>query len=91
MTDGETTALGDVNMTSFGKSEAELFGFDWLDEGEELSGGSTIKGTVKTSSGIAVPKARIIVHTEDYLFGLIMPGPDQMDLLNSKISPMANG
>ena len=68
LTDGETTALGDVNMTSFGKSEAELFGFDWLDEGEELTGGSTITGTVKTSSGIAVPKARIVAHTEDYLF-----------------------
>ena len=55
-------------MTSFGKSEAELFGFAWLDEGEELSGGSTITGTVKTSSGIAVPKARIIAHTVDYIF-----------------------
>ena len=56
LTDGQATDLGDVNMTSFGKSEAELFGFAWLDEGEELSGGSTITGTVKTSSGIAVPK-----------------------------------
>ena len=54
-------------MTSFGKSEAELFGFAWLDEGEELSRRSTIAGTVKTSSGIAVP-ARIIAHTVDYIF-----------------------
>ena len=68
LTDGQATDLGDVNMTSFGKSEAELFGFAWLDEGEELSGGSTITGTVKTSSGIAVPKARIIAHTVDYIF-----------------------
>ena len=68
LTDSQTTDLGDVNMSSLGKTEAELFGFAWLDEDEELSGGSTITGTVKTSSGIAVPKARIIAHTVDYIF-----------------------
>ena len=65
---GETTDLGNVNMTSLGKSEAELYGFDWLSEGETFSGGANVSGTVKTSSGIAVPKARIIAHTVDYLF-----------------------
>ena len=68
ITDGETTDLGIINLTSFGKSDADLYGFDWLDEGEEMAGGSTISGTVKTSNGIAVPKARIIAHTVDYLF-----------------------
>ena len=68
LTDGNTTNLGSIQISSFGKSDAELFGFDWLDEGEVLSGGSTITGSVKTSAGIAVPKARIIAHTEDYLF-----------------------
>jgi hypothetical protein len=65
---GETTDLGDVNMTSLGKSDAELYGFDWLDEGETFSGGADVNGTVKTSSGVPVPKARIIAHTVDYLF-----------------------
>ena len=65
---GETTDLGNVNMTSLGKSDAELYGFDWLSEGETFSGGANVSGTVKTSSGIAVPKARIIAHTVDYLF-----------------------
>ena len=55
-------------MTSLGKSDAELYGFDWLGEGETFSGGANVSGTVKTSSGIAVPKARIIAHTVDYLF-----------------------
>ena len=64
---GETTDLGDVNMTSFGKSDAELYGFNWFDEGDSFSG-STVKGKVTTSNGIAVPKARIIAHTTDYLF-----------------------
>ena len=35
---------------------------------ENLSGGSTISGMVKTSSDIAVPKARIIAHSVDYIF-----------------------
>ena len=91
LTDGETTVLGDVNMTSFGKSEAELFGFDWLDEGEELTGGSTITGTVKTSSGIAVPKARIIAHTEDYLFWFDHARSRSDGSFELKISPMVNG
>ena len=64
---GETTDLGDVNMTSFGKSDAELYGFNWFDEGDSFSG-STVKGKVTTSNGVAVPKARIIAHTTDYLF-----------------------
>ena len=68
LTDGNTTDLGTIKVSSLGKSEAELYGFSWLDEGETLSGGSTIKGSLKTSKGVAVPKARVIAHTEDYLF-----------------------
>ena len=64
---GVTTDLGDVNMTSFGQSDAELYGFNWFDEGDSFSG-STVKGKVTTTNGIAVPKARIIAHTTDYLF-----------------------
>ena len=67
LADGETTNLGAISMDSFGLSEAELYGFDWMDEGAEL-GGSSITGSVTTSEGVAVPKARIIAHTVDYLF-----------------------
>jgi protocatechuate 3,4-dioxygenase beta subunit len=67
LVDGETTDLGAISLDSFGLSEAELYGFDWMDEGAEL-GGSTISGSVTTSEGVAVPKARIIAHTVDYLF-----------------------
>ncbi len=67
LVDGENTDLGTVNMEAFELSEAELYGFDWMDEGVELSG-STVTGIVKTSEGIPVPKARIIARTEDYLF-----------------------
>ena len=68
LTDGNTTDLGTVNLEATGFSDAEFYGFGWLDEGEDLSGGATITGTVKTSSGIGVPKARIIAHTVDYIF-----------------------
>ena len=68
LTDGNSTALGTVSMKAFEFSEAELYGFEWLEEGEDLAGGTTITGTVKTSSGIAVPKARIIAHSVDYIF-----------------------
>ena len=67
LVDGETSDLGSIQMQAFELSEAELFGFNWIDEGMELSG-STISGFVKTSDGTAVPKARIIAHTTDYLF-----------------------
>ena len=68
LTDGTTTDLGTVNLEATGFSDAEFYGFGWLDEGEDLSGGATITGMVKTSSGIGVPKARIIAHTVDYIF-----------------------
>ena len=67
LVDGETSDLGSIQMQAFELSEAELFGFNWIDEGMELSG-STISGFVKTTDGTAVPKARIIAHTVDYLF-----------------------
>ena len=44
-----------------------------------MTGGSTITGTVKTSSDRS-SKARIIAHTEDYLFWFDHADPDQMDL-----------
>jgi hypothetical protein len=70
LVDGNVTDLGSVSMSAFEKSEADLYGFDWMDEGTQISG-STIKGNVKTatgSKGSVVPKARIIAHTDDYLF-----------------------
>ena len=68
LTDGNTTDLGTVNLDATGFSDAEFYGFGWLEEGEDLTGGATITGTVKTSSNIGVPKARIIAHTVDYIF-----------------------
>ena len=68
LTDGNTTDLGTVNLDATGFSEAEFYGFGWLEEGEDLSGGSTITGKVETSSQIAVPKARIIAHSTNYIF-----------------------
>ena len=67
VTDGNTTSLGTVSINGFQTSEAERFGFKWLDEGQEPTG-FTLKGKVKTNKGSDVPKARIIAHTEDYLF-----------------------
>ena len=70
LTDGNVTDLGSVSMSAFEKSDADLYGFNWMDEGTQISG-STIKGSVKTASGSkgsVVPKARIIAHTDDYLF-----------------------
>ena len=74
--------MGTVNLEATGFSDAEFYGFGWLDEGEDLSGGATITGTVKTSSGIGVPKARIIAHTVDYISGLIMCRPARTDRMN---------
>ena len=68
LTDGNTTDLGTVNLDATGFSDAEFYGFGWLEEGEDLAGGSTITGKVETSSQIAVPKARIIAHSTNYIF-----------------------
>jgi len=70
LVDGNVTELGSVSMSAFEKSDADLYGFNWMDEGTQISG-SSIKGSVKTASGTkgsVVPKARIIAHTDDYLF-----------------------
>ena len=67
-TDGESSDLGAVRIKSFGLSDAELFGFEWMDDADEFSGGATINGFVKTSTGDGVPKARIIARTVDYSF-----------------------
>jgi hypothetical protein len=77
LTDGNTTTLARVALKAFEKSEAERFGFAWMDNDEEdgeeagpVPAGAKISGTVKTKDGTAVPKARIIVHTRDYLLWL---------------------
>ena len=70
LVDGNTTDLGSVSLNVWGGSDADLYGFTWMDEDSQLPG-SSIKGSVKTapgSKGSVVPKARIIAHTEDYLF-----------------------
>ncbi|MFL2929163.1 MAG: hypothetical protein ACJZ72_11350 [Opitutales bacterium] len=67
LVDGNLTALGTVQMNGFKTSDAERFGFKWMEEGVE-SVGYSIKGKVKTNKGSDVPKARIIAHTQDYLF-----------------------
>ena len=57
-------------MSALEQSDADLYGFNWMDEGSQIAV-SSIKGSVKTgvgSKGSVVPKARIIAHTDDYLF-----------------------
>ncbi|MDG0965450.1 MAG: carboxypeptidase-like regulatory domain-containing protein [Opitutales bacterium] len=67
LVDGNSTDLGTIQMNGFKTSDAERFGFKWMEEGVE-SVGYSIKGKVKTNKGSDVPKARIIAHTQDYLF-----------------------
>ena len=69
LTDDNSTDLGVVQLEGFELSEAELYGFEWVDDDTEMEG-STITGSVNTSEGIAVPKARIVARTKDYLFWL---------------------
>ena len=69
LTDDNSTDLGVVQLEEFELSEAELYGFEWVDDDTEMEG-STITGSVNTSEGIAVPKARIVARTKDYLFWL---------------------
>ena len=80
--DGNTTDLGTVNLEANGFSDAEFYGFGWLDEGEDLSGGATITGTVKTSSGIGVPKLESLPIRLIIFSGLIMYRPAQTDRMN---------
>ena len=64
LVDGNTTDLGSVSLNAWGGSDADLYGFTWMDEDSQLPG-SSIKGSVKTASGSkgsVVPKARIIAH-----------------------------
>ncbi len=77
LTDGNTTTLAKATLKAFEKTEAERFGFAWmeLDDEDGPDAGpfpvvASISGTVKTKDGTAVPKARIIAHTKDYLLWL---------------------
>ncbi|MFP6894915.1 MAG: hypothetical protein VCA18_14260, partial [Opitutales bacterium] len=77
LTDGNTTTLARATLKAFEKTEAERFGFAWMEHDEEdgtdvgpLPVGAKISGTVKTKDGTVVPKARIIAHTRDYLLWL---------------------
>ena len=77
LTDGNTTTLARATLKAFEKTEAERFGFAWMEHDEEdspdaepLPVGAKISGTVKTKDGTAVPKATIIAHTKDYLLWL---------------------
>ena len=70
LVEGNVTNLGSVSMSALEQSDADLYGFNWMDEGSQIAV-SSIKGSVKTgvgSKGSVVPKARIIAHTDDYLF-----------------------
>ena len=51
----------------FAQEDHERYDFDWFDEDANITFG-TISGTVVTNKGNAVPKARIVAHTDDYLF-----------------------
>jgi len=77
LTDGNTTTLVSATLKAFEKTEAERFGLAWLvhdeEDGPEVGSppvGAKIIGTVKTKDGTAVPKARIVAHTGDYLLWL---------------------
>ena len=77
LTDGNETTLERVTLNAFQKSEAERFGFAWMDHDDDdgaaggpLPAGNSISGKVKTKDGTAVPKARIVAHTADYLLWL---------------------
>ena len=51
----------------FAQEDHERYDFEWFDEDANITFG-TMSGTVVTNKGNAVPKARIVAHTDDYLF-----------------------
>ena len=67
LVDGDTSSLPLAELESFAQDEYERYDFQWFDEEDNFVGGS-LSGTVVTNKGNAVPKARIIAHTDDYLF-----------------------
>ena len=67
LTDGNTTSLPLAELVAFAQDDHERYDFEWFDEEDNFVGGS-VSGSVVTNKGNAVPKARIIAHTDDYLF-----------------------
>ena len=65
--DGETTSLGTATLEQHEFEDWQRFELEWFDATDTDFVGNTIKGTVKTSQGAAVPNARIIARTEDHL------------------------
>ena len=65
--DGETTSLGTATLERHEFEDWQRFEMEWFDASDTDFVGNTIKGTVKTSQGGAVPNARIIARTEDHL------------------------
>ena len=70
LVDGETTDLGTVTLTAETSSEEDALEFLDFGDAEDAPVGGTISGTVKTPDGSAVPRAKIIAHTTDYLMWL---------------------
>ena len=67
LTDGNLTSLPLAELNAFAQEDHERYDFDWFDGDANITFG-TISGTVVTNKGNAVPKARIVAHTDDYLF-----------------------
>ena len=67
LTEGNTTPLPLAELNAFAQEDHERYAFEWFDEDAEITFG-TISGKVVTTKGNAVPKARIVAHTDDYLF-----------------------
>ena len=65
--DGETTSLGTATLERHEFEDWQRFEMEWFDASDTDFVGNTIKGTVKTSQGGAVPNARIIAAHEDHL------------------------
>jgi len=67
LTEGNTTSLPLAELNAFAQEDHERYAFEWFDEDAGITFG-TISGKVVTTKGNAVPKARIVAHTDDYLF-----------------------
>ena len=67
LTEGNTSTLPLAALNAFAQEDHERYAFEWFDEDSNITFG-TISGKVVTTKGNAVPKARIVAHTDDYLF-----------------------
>ena len=67
LADGNLTSLPLAELYAFGQEDHVIYDFEWFDEDAGITFG-TISGKVVTTKGNAVPKARIVAHTDDYLF-----------------------